>query len=68
MISKKAILIIPFLVISLSCLAHSQAIYEWVDDHGYKHATTDYNKVPLKQRNQIENQVENQVEQPEAAK
>jgi|GEM_PF-1597624 len=58
MISKKSILIIPFLIISLSCLAHSETIYEWVDDHGYRHATTDYNKVPLKYRNQLEKQVE----------
>lgn len=58
MISKKSILIIPVLIISLSCLAHSETIYEWVDDYGYRHATTDYDKVPLKYRNQVENQVE----------
>ena len=67
MISKKSILIIFFLIISLSCLAHAQTIYEWVDDHGYGHATTDYNKVPLKYRNQVEQQVEKPAEKPERA-
>jgi len=54
MISKKSIFIIPFFILSLCFAAHSQPIYEWVDDQGYKHATTDYKKVPLKHRNQVE--------------
>lgn len=64
MILKKSILIIPLLIISLSCLAHSETIYEWVDDHGYRHAATDYDKVPLKYRDQVDKQ----VEKPEGAK
>jgi opacity protein-like surface antigen len=53
MVLRKSILIIPLLIISLSCIAHSQPIYKWVDEQGNIHFTTKYENVPPKYRNQV---------------
>ena len=54
MILKKAIFIIPLLIISLSCIAYSQTIYRWVDEQGNIHFTTKYENVPPRYRDQVE--------------
>jgi len=54
MILKKAVLIIPLFIISLSYIAHSQTIYKWVDDQGNMHFTTNYDSIPPGYRNQVQ--------------
>jgi hypothetical protein len=39
MFLKRSIFIIPFFILSLSFVAHSETIYEWVDVTGSKHST-----------------------------
>ncbi len=53
MIWKKSTLIVPFLVLSLCFVVHSQTFYKWVDEEGNKHFTTRYEDIPPKYRDQV---------------
>ncbi len=64
MVPRKSILIIPLLIISLSCIAHSQTIYRWVDEQGNIHFTTKYENIPRKYRNQVEKPEEAEEAEP----
>lgn len=52
-ILRKSILIIPLFMISLSDIPYSQTIYQWVDNQGNKHFTTDYDRLPPEYRDQF---------------
>ncbi|NIQ37689.1 MAG: DUF4124 domain-containing protein [Proteobacteria bacterium] len=51
-ILKKSTPIILLFMISLSDIAYSQTIYQWVDKQGNKHFTSDYNSIPPEYRDQ----------------
>ncbi|NIS71193.1 MAG: outer membrane beta-barrel protein [Proteobacteria bacterium] len=53
MIWKKSTIIVPFLVLSLSFVVHSQSLYKWVDEEGNKHYTTRYEDIPPKYQDQV---------------
>lgn len=48
---RQSILLVPFLILSLSHLAYSETIYKWVDKQGNTHFTTIYESIPAEYRN-----------------